>query len=67
MKKGNAKETTIIQYLTDFNILFGLSNLLNEADINELCDIILSSKRRRSANVEMSKHLQLTLEGIASV
>ena len=67
MKKGNAKETTIIQYLSDFNILFGLSNLLNEADINELCDIILSSKRRRSANVEMSKHLQLTLEGIASV
>jgi len=66
-KKGNAKETTIIQYLSDFKILFGLSNLLNEADINELCDIILSSKRRRSATVELSKHLQLTLEGIASV
>jgi hypothetical protein len=62
LTQGDDSKT--IQYLSNFNLLLTLSKVLTEADFNELCGLITKSTRR--TKVILSKHLQLTLESIAS-
>jgi len=62
---GGGDET--IRLLCDFNLLFGLSKVMSEKDIDELCDVVSKYSRGRRKGIEMSKHLQLTLESIVGV
>lgn len=62
LAQGDDSKT--IHLLSNFNLLLALSKVLSEADFNELCDFITKSTRR--AKIILSKHLQLTLESIAS-
>lgn len=62
LTQGDDSKT--IHFLSNFNLLLALSKILSEADFNELCDLITKSTRR--TKITLSKHLQLTLENIAS-
>jgi hypothetical protein len=64
-KHGSENET--IELLRDFNLLFGLSKVMNSNDMTELCRIVSGYSKGRKKGSEMSKHLQLVLESISTV